>query len=43
MPKADPDQAEATVYWDVELSDGALYRIYRDRAANRWFADGVYD
>ena len=30
-------------YWDVELSDGGLYRIYRDRAAGTWFADGVYD
>ena len=30
-------------YWDVELSDGGLYRIYRDRAAGAWFADGVYD
>ena len=30
-------------YWDVELADGGLYRIYRDRAADRWFADGVYD
>ena len=30
-------------YWDVELSDGGLYRIYRDRAAGKWFADGVYD
>jgi protein ImuB len=30
-------------YWDVELSDGALYRIYRDRQSNAWFADGVYD
>jgi protein ImuB len=30
-------------YWDVELSDGALYRIYKDCAANRWFADGIYD
>jgi protein ImuB len=30
-------------YWDVELSDGGLYRIYRDRAADKWFADGVYD
>ena len=30
-------------YWDVELSDGALYRIYRDRATNAWFADGIYD
>jgi protein ImuB len=30
-------------YWDVELSDGGLYRIYRDRAGSSWFADGVYD
>ncbi len=30
-------------YWDVELSDGALYRIYRDRESGQWFADGVYD
>ena len=30
-------------YWDVELSDGALYRIYRNRKDGMWFADGVYD
>jgi protein ImuB len=30
-------------YWDVELSGGGLYRIYRDRASNAWFADGIYD
>jgi len=30
-------------YWDVELSDGALYRIYQDRATGAWFADGLYD
>ena len=30
-------------YWDVELSDGGLYRIYRDRAGTGWFADGIYD
>ncbi len=30
-------------YWDIELSDGGLYRIYRDRAGSEWFADGVYD
>ena len=30
-------------YWDVELSDGGLYRIYREREADAWFADGVYD
>jgi protein ImuB len=30
-------------YWDVELADGALYRIYRDRKSGAWFADGIYD
>ena len=30
-------------YWDVELSESGLYRIYRDRASKAWFADGVYD
>jgi protein ImuB len=30
-------------YWDIELSDGGLYRIYRERVGDKWFADGVYD
>jgi protein ImuB len=30
-------------YWDVELSTGGLYRIFRDRAAGAWYVDGVYD
>jgi hypothetical protein len=30
-------------YWDVELSAGGLYRLYRDRGSNLWYADGVYD
>ncbi|HTD52179.1 MAG TPA: hypothetical protein VK780_04065 [Thermoanaerobaculia bacterium] len=30
-------------YWDVELSDGALYRVYCERVSGSWFADGVYD
>jgi hypothetical protein len=29
--------------WDVALSDGALYRIYRDRDRDRWFVDGIVD
>lgn len=29
-------------YYDAELSDGCVYRIYRDQR-ERWFADGVYD
>jgi hypothetical protein len=30
-------------YWDVELSGGGLYRVYRDRGTGEWFADGMYD
>jgi protein ImuB len=30
-------------YWDVELSGGGLYRIFRDEKTGDWFADGVYD
>ncbi|HJO37333.1 MAG TPA: hypothetical protein QF650_01885 [Vicinamibacterales bacterium] len=29
--------------WDVALSDGGVYRIYRDRAAGGWFVAGVLD
>ncbi|MFN7940286.1 MAG: DNA polymerase Y family protein [Thermoanaerobaculia bacterium] len=30
-------------YWDVELADRGLYRIFRDAATGRWYADGIYD
>jgi protein ImuB len=30
-------------YWDVELSTGGLYRIFRDRASGGWYVDGIYD
>jgi protein ImuB len=30
-------------YWDVELADGGLYRIFRQRQSGDWFADGIYD
>jgi protein ImuB len=30
-------------YWDVELTTGGLYRIFRDRASGTWYVDGVYD
>jgi hypothetical protein len=29
--------------WDVSLSDGAVYRVYRDRDADRWFIDAIAD
>ena len=30
-------------YYDAELSDGGVYRIYREHRSDEWFADGVYD
>ena len=29
--------------WDIELADGALYRIYCDAQTGRWFLEGRYD
>jgi protein ImuB len=29
--------------WDIELADGALYRIYCDAHTGRWFIEGSYD
>ncbi len=29
--------------WDVALADGAVYRIFRDRARDQWFIDAVVD
>jgi protein ImuB len=30
-------------YWDVELTTGGVYRVYRELADGGWFADGMYD
>jgi len=30
-------------YYDAQLSDGAVYRLFFDRAQQQWFVDGVYD
>jgi hypothetical protein len=37
---ADPCARE---YYDVELTDGGVYRIYRDLRRDCWLADGAYD
>ena len=29
--------------WDVSLSDGAAYRIFRDRDTDGWFIDAIAD
>ncbi|HYM24841.1 MAG TPA: hypothetical protein VEU08_16610 [Vicinamibacterales bacterium] len=29
--------------WDVSLNDGAVYRIFRDRASEGWFIDAIVD
>ena len=30
-------------YYDVQLSDGAVYRLFFDQLRQEWFVDGVYD
>ena len=30
-------------YYDLELTDGGLYRCYREFATGAWFVDGMYD
>jgi len=30
-------------YYEMVLSDGAIYRLYHDLATSRWFMDGIYD
>jgi protein ImuB len=30
-------------YYDLELTDGGLYRCYREAATGAWFVDGMYD
>ena len=30
-------------YYDLELSDGGIYRCFREQRSARWFVDGVYD
>jgi protein ImuB len=37
------DDRYARDYYDAQLSDGCVYRLYRDLAARGWFVDGVYD
>ena len=29
--------------WDVMLTDGATYRLFRERAGDRWFVEGILD
>jgi protein ImuB len=37
------DAPLARDYYDLELSDGGIYRCYRELGADSWFVDGVYD
>ena len=30
-------------YWDVELVEGGIFRIFYQRATGEWYADGIYD
>jgi protein ImuB len=37
------DNAWSRDEWDVALSDGALYLLYRDRRDGEWFIEAAYD
>jgi hypothetical protein len=37
------DDGFARDYYDVSLSDGGVYRLYRDRRTAAWFVEGEYD
>ena len=37
------EQATTRDYYDVQLSDGAVYRLYYERVRHAWFVEGVYD
>jgi protein ImuB len=30
-------------YWDLQASDGAVYRVHQDRGDGCWYLDGYYD
>ncbi|MCP4200542.1 MAG: hypothetical protein GY769_01245 [bacterium] len=36
-------EAVSRDYWDIELDNGGIYRIFRDQLTGEWFADGIYD
>jgi protein ImuB len=37
------DSRFARDYFDVELSDGGVYRLYQNLQDSTWYADGIYD
>lgn len=37
------DGTYAREYYDAQLSDGGVYRLYCDLTTQSWFVDGVYD
>ena len=41
--RSEPDSPWDRDEWDVTVSDGATYRLFRERDANAWFIDGVLD
>jgi protein ImuB len=37
------DGAAEREYWDVELADQGIYRVFRDPETGSWYVDGIYD
>jgi protein ImuB len=39
----EPHDAWSRDEWDVELTEGGIYRVYWDHIQKQWFLEGVYD
>ena len=37
------ERKEVRDYYDFELSDGGIYRLFHDRVEGRWYVDGCYE
>jgi protein ImuB len=42
-PRAQSQEPWDRDEWDVALTDGQIYRLFRERHSERWFAEGVVD
>ena len=39
----DLSDRQVRLLWDVQASDGAVYRVHQDKRSGQWFLDGYYD
>jgi protein ImuB len=40
-----PEKAESwsREEWDIEMTDGSIYRVFWDNNEKNWFLEGIYD